>query len=206
MTLPIYVEQGDLTGIQFKHALHAESVAWDIETSGLDWISDRIGTCQVNIPDYATVIVKIQDRPMHLMQLLEDPAVVKVFHHAPFDVRFMMSQWQARPANIACTKIASKLLRPEADPAEHSLAFLTEHLLGKRLDKRQRTSNWLAQDLTQEQLAYAAGDVLDLLRLWQALCDDIEAQGLGELYLRCLDHVPTRAELDIRRCPDLYAY
>lgn len=206
MTLPIYVEHGDLNEIQFKNALHAESVAWDIETSGLDWISDRIGTCQINIPDYATVIVKVDARPGHLVHLIEDPSVVKVFHHAPFDVRFMMAQWQVRPANIACTKIASKLLRPQADPTEHSLAALTLRLLGKRLDKRERTSDWLAEELTEEQLAYAAADVTDLLRLWQALCDDIAQQGLGEFYLRCLDHVPTRAELDIRGCPDLYAY
>mgnify|MGYP006194651211 CR=1 FL=1 len=36
--------------------------------------------------------------------------VQKVFHHAPFDLRFMVAQWNVTPRNIACTKVASKML------------------------------------------------------------------------------------------------
>src|SRR2546426_7683042 len=96
-------------------------VAWDIETSGLDWRIDRIGTCQVYSPNLPVAIVKIRDKiPARLGSVLEDHAVRKVFHHAMFDLRFMTHYWGTAPRNIACTKIASKLLDPDGKN-DHSL-------------------------------------------------------------------------------------
>jgi len=90
-------------------------VAWDVETTGLDWHHDSLGTCQLFAGDVGAVIIRVgQEKPVRLIGLLEDPAVEKVFHHAPFDLRFMVRAWGARPASIRCTKVASKLLEPAA--------------------------------------------------------------------------------------------
>jgi hypothetical protein len=55
-----------------------------------------------------------EDRPSALARLIEDNTVEKVFHHAPFDLRFMVSAWQVSPAAIRDTKVASKILDPAA--------------------------------------------------------------------------------------------
>jgi len=49
-------------------------VAWDIETSGLDWRSDRIATCQIHVPDSETAIIRMGTTPpTRLIELLSNP-------------------------------------------------------------------------------------------------------------------------------------
>lgn len=182
-------------------------VAWDIETSGLDWSTDRIGTCQLHADDVGTVVVKCDGSvPDLLASLLGDPEVVKVFHHAPFDLRFMSSQWKVTPASVVCTKIASKLLRPHVPREAHTLQNLLRGCLDVKISKAERTSDWLAPHLTAEQLTYAAGDVQHLIPLYRALRRELRAAGLAGLYDRCLAHLPTRVELDLGHFEDVYSY
>jgi ribonuclease D len=134
-------------------------VAWDIETSGLDWRSERIGTCQLYAPGQPPCLVQLRGKlPERLRLLLNDPEVTKLFHHALFDLRFMAHHWKATPQNIICTKIAAKILNPSGKG--HSLASLVGRYLNVTLDKRLQTSDWLAEQLTPEQIQYAVRDVL----------------------------------------------
>jgi hypothetical protein len=114
---PTHIGQGDLpAGLAAAYG-KAGRIAWDVETTGLDWNHDNLGTCQVYAPGVgASVISMTEEKPAGLIRLLEDPAVQKVFHHAPFDVRFTIRAWDAIPASIRCTKVASKLLKPQAPP------------------------------------------------------------------------------------------
>ena len=64
----------------------------------------------------------------------------------------------ARP--LYCTKIASRLARTFTD--RHGLRDLCKDLLGVDLSKQQQSSDWGAASLTEEQLRYAASDVLHL--------------------------------------------
>ncbi len=60
----------------------ARRVAWDVETTGLDWRRDRVATCQIFMETAGVVIISVTgERPARLLALLEDPAVEKVFHH-----------------------------------------------------------------------------------------------------------------------------
>ena len=102
---------GDIPLEAYDNAVHVGLVAWDIETSGLNWNEDLISTCQVYIPGTKIYIVRINEtQPTYLGQLLSSPTIRKVFHHAMFDLRFMVNKWHFPISNIACTKIASKVL------------------------------------------------------------------------------------------------
>src|SRR5512142_1579877 len=114
----ILVLDSDLDQEGFDRALRAGILAWDIETTGLDWRQDRIGTVQVQIADRSCVVRINGDVPHRLKALLEDTNVLKVMHHAMFDLRFLVHRWQATPSNVVCTKIAAKLVHPDADAAE----------------------------------------------------------------------------------------
>jgi ribonuclease D len=186
----------------------AGRVAWDVETSGLDWRVHRMGTCQLHSDDGMSVIVQLDDRrPRRLSALLENTDVVKVFHHAPFDLRFMMSEWQARPTSIMCTKVASKLLFPRAANPEHSLQHLLESQLGVKIAKGpERVSDWLAEELSAQQLAYALQDVMHLLALLDVLIARLTVSGLDELYRQCCLFLPARASLELGGYPDVFAY
>jgi ribonuclease D len=133
--------------------------------------------------------------------------VEKVFHHALFDLRFMIHAWQARPMSIRCTKVASKLLEPNAPNEAHTLHQLTARHLGVALSKGPvRTSNWLAPELTAEQLAYAASDVAHLPALLDVLSNALRRAGLCQLYDECCAFLPTRARLELGDYPDVFAY
>jgi ribonuclease D len=199
--------EGDVTA-DFEGAVRdAAIVAWDIETSGLDWRLDRIATCQLHVPNVGTQIIRVDERrPDRLRELLMSEHVLKVFHHAPFDLRFMRHHWKASARTVACTKILSKIVRPEADSGEHSLKPTLERFLGIVLDKSQQTSNWLSPVFTDEQLAYAARDVEFLVPLLDRLMDEARASGVADIAERTFEYVPIRVETDIRGCGDVFAY
>jgi ribonuclease D len=203
--LQISVSEGDLDEHAFSRALGTPVLAWDIETTGLDWRAERIGTVQIQV-DEKTYVVRVDDRTPHrLKALMEDPSILKVLHHAMFDLRFMAHQWGVTPANVACTKIASKLVNPEMPCKDHSLAPLVERYLGVTLDKGPQTSDWTGE-LNPAQLQYAANDVRHLWRLYEALDEKIRRKGLLDLRERCYAHLRTQVELEVRGFPDVFAY
>lgn len=196
---------GDVDEEIFDRALRGTHLAWDIETTGLDWKTDRIGTVQVQVGELSCV-VRINGRlPHRLVALLEDPSILKIVHHAMFDLRFMTFHWGATASSVACTKIASKLVHPQAPNEEHSLAALVHRYLGVELDKGLRTSDWTAE-LTPAQLRYAAGDVRYLPQLYEQLDREIRDRGLQSLRDRCYAHLSTRVELDLGGYPDVFEY
>ena len=186
----------------------ARRVAWDVETTGLDWRRERLATCQLFAEDSGVVVIGLDGgKPDRLAALLEDPTVEKVFHHAPFDLRFIIHAWQVRPASIRCTKVASKLLQPEAPNQAHTLQQLVARHLGVVLEKGSvRTSDWAAADLTPEQIEYAAGDVLHLPALLDVLTGALHKAGLTGLYDDCCAFLPARAVLELGGYPDVFAY
>lgn len=184
----------------------ARIVAWDIETSGLDWRNDRIGICQLYTPNEPVAIVKLDDfPPKKLRSLLTDASIRKVFHHAMFDLRFMSHHWKVPPQNIACTKIASKLLDVKNEN-KHSLQSVLKKYLCVAIDKNERLSNWLSTKLTEEQISYATKDVIYLLSLLDVLEKELRSRGLLEFAQKCFDHISTRVRLDILGYGDIYSY
>lgn len=182
-------------------------VAWDIETSGLDWRSDKIATCQLHTGEDETEIIQVNGHaPERLRELLTSARITKIFHHAPFDLRFMRYHWGAIPRSVACTKILSKIVHPELDPREHSLKPVLQRYLGVELDKSMQTSDWMKASLSSAQLRYAAKDVQFLPELLDRLMDEARAMGVADLVEATFDYLPTRVETDVLGCGDVFAY
>lgn len=202
----VEIRIGDVNSEEAEFARGCAKIALDIETTGLDWREATIGTCQLNMGDERAVIVRVtSNRPTRLCELVESSTIQKIFHHAMFDLRFMSHHWGVVPANIACTKIASKLL--DADNAEnHSLESLVGRYLDIKLDKTQRLSDWTSDNLSREQARYAAKDVLYLPALLARLENDLSSRGLIQLERACFAHIPTRVALDLRGYRDIYTY
>ena len=173
-------------------------VAIDTETMGLDPRRDRLCLVQLSAGDGHVHLVRIargQTAAPNLVRLLEDPAVLKLFHFARFDVAALHAAFGARTAPIWCTKIASKLVRTFTD--RHGLKYLLLDLLGVDISKQQQTSDWGAEVLTEAQREYAASDVLHLHRLKAELEVRLAREGRGALAARIFDFLPVRAELDL---------
>jgi ribonuclease D len=99
------------------------------------------------------------------------------------------------PRPLYCTKIASRLVRTFTD--RHGLKDLCRDLLGVELSKQQQSSDWGAAELTDEQLRYAASDVLHLHALKAKLDQMLAREGRQAVAQACYEFLPTRALLDL---------
>jgi ribonuclease D len=173
-------------------------VAIDTETMGLDPNRDRLCLIQLSRGDGDAHLVQIA--PGHanapnLTRLLADPAVVKLFHYGRFDIAMLYKHFGVLTGPVWCTKIASKLTRTYTD--RHGLRDLCRDLLGVEISKQQQSSDWGAPQLTEDQLAYAASDVLYLHRLKTILDGLIDREGRRHIAEACFQFLPMRARLDL---------
>ena len=192
MSITLHV--GDLP----KDVSFGDCVAIDTESMGLNWDRDRLCLVQLSSGDGNAHLVQLQadkyDAP-NLKKLLTDPQVTKLFHFARADLAAIMRHLGVMPKPIYCTKIASVLVRTFSD--RHGLKDLTKDLLGIDLSKEQQTSDWGAPVLSQDQLAYAASDVLYLHKLKNILDTRLARENRTELAKKVMDFLPVRAELDV---------
>ena len=190
------------------------TIAVDTETMGLDPRRDRLCLVQLSAGDGQVHLVQLVPVALgghgyecpNLRRLLADPAVMKLMHFARFDVAVLQHALGVRVAPVKCTKIASKLTRTFTD--RHGLRDLCRELLGVELSKQQQTSDWGALDLTAEQLAYAASDVLHLHALWAKLEALLRREGRLDLAEACFNFLPERGRLDVMGWadPDIFAH
>jgi ribonuclease D len=131
----------------------------------------------------------------NLKAVLADPARLKLYHFARFDLAAIEHYLGVIAAPVFCTKIASKLTRTYTD--RHGLKNLVEELLGESMSKQQQSSDWGASELSDAQQEYAASDVRFLHRMHAVLVERLEREGRMEMAQACFDFLPTRARLDI---------
>lgn len=197
--MSITVHKGDLPAdITFGNA-----VAVDTETMGLNPKRDRLCLVQLSAGDGTAHIVQFaqgQYNAPNLKKLMTDENVTKIFHFARFDVAVMMEYLGINCTPIYCTKIASRLCRTYTD--RHGLKNLTQELLDVRLDKQQQSSNWGAEELSQDQLAYAASDVLYLHAIKQKTDQMLETSGRTYLAQECFKFLSVRGQLDLEGWAD----
>jgi ribonuclease D len=191
--MAITLHKGDLP----DGLLFGDIVAVDTETMGLDPRRDRLCLAQLSRGDGDAHLVQftgVYDAP-NLTRLLADPTVTKLFHYGRFDIAMFENYLGVRTAPVYCTKIASKLTRTYTD--RHGLRDLCRELLNVDISKQQQSSDWGAAELSEEQLAYAASDVLHLHRLKEIFDDLLEREGRREIAEACFRFLPTRARLDL---------
>lgn len=208
--MPIDLHDGDLPdGLDLVSTARDRCVAIDTETMGLNPVRDRLCLVQLCAGDGMCHLVQFrrgQYAAPNLKRLLTDPTVTKVFHFARFDVAIFKAYLGITCAPIYCTKIASKLVRTFTD--RHGLKDLCKDLIGEELSKQQQSSDWGADELTPEQLKYAASDVLHLHALKTKLDAMLEREGRTQLADACFRFLPARAELDLGGWddPDILAH
>lgn len=184
-------------------------VAIDCETMGLNPHRDRLCLIQMSGGDGNVHLVQVskgQTAAPNLCAMLENPAVLKLFHFGRFDIAALYHAFGALTAPVYCTKIASKLVRTFTD--RHGLKYLLGDLLGVDISKFQQMSDWGALTLTAAQLEYAASDVLYLHRLKTELDRMLAREGRTGIAQSCFDFLPARAQLDLIGYPeiDIYAH
>ena len=185
-------------------------VAVDTETMGLNPGRDRL--CLVQISDGGGDEHLVRFGPAsdfaapNLKAVLADPARLKLYHFARFDLASIQAYLGVMAAPVFCTKIASRLVRTYTD--RHGLKDLVRELLGVELSKQQQSSDWGAPVINDAQREYAASDVRYLHRMKMQLDERLAREGRTEIAQACFDFLPARALLDLKGWPevDIFAH
>ena len=164
-----YLIYDDIPEGIFNNFMKLEKIAVDTELHGLTMNRDQI--CLVQLCDQEEQVCLVrpkQDRDYsRLKALMENKDVLKVFHFALTDVAFFQTSLNIEVTPFCCTKVMSKLIRTYTQ--NHGLKDLHMELLGIQMEKEQQQTNWAESDLSQNQLKYAANDVLRLLEIFERL-------------------------------------
>jgi len=176
-----------------------KSVAIDTETMGLNIIRDRLCLLQISAGDGNAHLIKFEqqkyDAP-NLKKILSDNSIQKIFHFARFDLATIKYYLNVNIENVYCTKIASRLVRTYTD--SHGLKSICEELLGVEISKKQQSSDWGNNEISEKQLEYAASDVLYLHALKEKLDKMLIREKRFEIFQDCVNFLKTRIELDLQ--------
>lgn len=173
-------------------------LAVDTEAMGLNNTRDRLCLVQLCDEEGAIHLVQFARGEYHapnLCALMSDPKRLKIFHFARFDVAIMKHYLGVVTQPVYCTKIASKFVRTYTD--RHGFKDLCRELIAVEVSKYQQTSDWGSHTLSQEQMEYAANDVIHLHKLKDKLDAMLARENRTHLAQNAFHFLPTRAELDL---------
>ena len=192
--------KNDLSDELFDIYKNSNYLAVDTEAMGLIHGRDRLCLIQISNENKITTCIKLEinnnNDPEKIRNLFEDKNIKKIFHFARFDVAALKCNLKINTKNIFCTKIASKLARTYTN--KHGLKDLIYELVNVELDKTSQSSDWGSEEeFSNNQINYAANDVLYLINAMKKLIIILEREGRYELAEKCFEAIPIHAELDI---------
>lgn len=196
----------DISYSDYIHIMRSgRTIAIDTETTGLNPLNSKLKLVQIKAGE-KIYLIRIYENIEYrnLIQLLSNQNIEKIFHHATFDVKFLQYYLGVHIENIVCTKITSKILY--GNQKSSSLKLLLREYLNVDISKIQRLSNWGAKVYSEQQLLYAAKDVLYLTELWAVLRKELVNANLYDFSQKCFSFIPYQANLELSGHDNIFKY
>ena len=159
-------------GIEHLHRLNTSiSIALDTETLQLQPEQGKLRLIQLGCKVNQTIVIidcfDLEDKDWEqLKRFFKNGERFWVAHNAVFDIAWLQEHGIFPRARIFwCTMLASRLLTNGIPNTRHTLEAIVKRYIGIELSKEYQTSNWGAEQLSEEQLLYAAKDVEALLEI-----------------------------------------
>jgi len=196
-----------LSDLDAKTSLkNASSIAVDGEFSGLDPKTDKLHLLQLCDGTNFVHLIKFEGNynAPNLKEVLENGKIKKIFHFGRADLGFLKEHLDINVKNIFDTKIASKICRKFTN--NHGLKDLCKDLIDVKLDKEMQTSDWGKEHYTDEQIQYAANDVLHLHKIKTELEKILTRENKNEIAEKCFQFLETRTALDLNGLGDIFEH
>jgi len=107
-------------------------------------------------------------------ELMADANIVKVFHAARQDIEIIWHRAKLMPTPVVDTQVAAMVL---GFGDQISYEQLAQRMVGAKIDKSHRFTDWSHRPLSSAQLDYAAADVIHLHALYPKLAERLEKRG-----------------------------
>ncbi len=149
---------------------------------------------QAATPTFAVVIDPLAEGIdlAPLIDLLRNPAVMKVFHASRQDIEIFFHQSNTIPSPLFDTQVAA-MVCGFGDAAAYET--LVRELAHAQIDKSSRFTDWSRRPLSDKQLVYALSDVTHLCRVYEALQRQLAKSGRSHWL---------EEEMDVLRAPETY--
>lgn len=200
-----------LRGRQLDHAQAALSsvaarvVGLDTETTGLSPLDSKLRLVQLAIGDDGVFIFDMRDLPgwalPALRRIIENPEIIKVAHNAKFDAKFLLFELGIEPRGLADTLLMSQLLAGGDMMTHHGLDDAVRMYLGLRMDKTEQKGNWDVDELSDEQLEYAAEDARVLVPLFARMVEHLRMDDLLRVAKLEFDCIVPVADMELAGFP-----
>lgn len=204
----VIISDGDITEEQYiSDFSNVDKVSIDTETTGLDPLEDKL--CIIQIYNGVNMyIIKYSEEKEYknLINIITNENIIKVFHHASFDVRFLIKNLKINFINnTVCTKIAYKVIN--GINKSSSLKVLVKEYLDITMDKSLQTSNWMSENLTKKQIEYAVADAYYLYYLWEKIKIDLKNNNdFWNISEQCFKYIPINAYLCNKGINNIFEY
>ncbi|QPK61533.1 ribonuclease D [Methylomonas sp. LL1] len=109
-----------------------------------------------------------------LLESIYNPNIVKVLHSCRQDLEIFYQITGRIPGPIFDTQIAAPLLGFQENPG---YAMLVSSFLNINLNKAHTRTDWSARPLSEDQIEYAADDVIYLCKIYTMMCEQLEKLG-----------------------------
>ncbi len=120
---------------------------------------------------YLIDTLKVPSFP-EVLQLFENPSILKITHAGENDYRIFFNQYGIVPKNVFDTQIAAGFVGYKYPT---SFQKLVEKEVGVHVPKGYTVSDWEARPFTKKQISYALNDVIYLFDLWKAITAKLES-------------------------------
>lgn len=199
----IEIRSRDLKEEDYELLKNHISLFVDTETGGLEYRKHNLQQVQISTSDKQVWIVRLPNlKSKWLIALFLMSSIEFIFHHAGFDVRFLRWHLHLPKFFFGCTKILSKIVQLKESS---SLGPVTKRVLQIDRDKGHALSDWAAKNLTEEQVRYAAEDVIYLPEIHGAFSRAMTSDQ-NEIYWEAIDAVEKIIELELKGRADLLQY
>ncbi len=130
---------------------------------------------QIATPEWVVCVDPIAVPELsELFKAINKPEIIKVLHSCRQDLEIFYQLTGAVTAPVFDTQIAAPLLGFQENPG---YAMLVSSFLNVNLSKAHTRTDWSVRPLSQAQIQYAADDVIYLCKIYQNMCQQLEALG-----------------------------
>ena len=130
---------------------------------------------QIAAPDWVACVDPLSiDDLTPLFDAIYNPDIVKVLHSCRQDLEIFYQITGRIPEPIFDTQIAAPLLGLQENPG---YAMLVSTFLNVNLSKAHTRTDWTQRPLSQDQIQYAADDVIYLCKIYTMMCEQLEKLG-----------------------------
>lgn len=180
----IFVDTVECLKKMIEELLQVEEIAVDLEHH--DFYSFLGFTCLIQIStriaDYIVDCLKLRDEMKLLAPVFLNPSILKVFHGAKEDIRWLQKDFSLYVVNFFDTGIALQTLH-----MPYGLSFAVDHFCQVKLEKKYQKADWRIRPIPSEMIHYARQDTHYLLyvhdRLKSMLLNAESHTSLGNLLL-----------------------